>query len=67
MKTCPKCQTVLNDTAKFCRKCGFNIKKYEEENAAQESFCTECGAKIPSDSIFCPECGTSIHLHGIAL
>ena len=60
MKTCPKCQLVVSDTAKFCRKCGFNIKKYEEESTVQECYCTECGEKIPADSVFCPECGTSI-------
>ena len=58
MKTCPKCQSVVSDTAKFCVECGFNIKKYEE-NAAQEHFCPECGTKFSGGS-FCPECGTSI-------
>ncbi len=60
MKICPECKAELIDTAKFCRKCGFNIKKYEEENAAQECFCTECGAKMPADSVFCPECGERV-------
>ena len=58
MKTCPNCKSTVSDTAKFCVKCGFNIKKYEE-NAAQEHFCPECGTKFSGGS-FCPECGTSI-------
>ena len=56
MKACPKCQVSVSDTAKFCVKCGFNIKKFEEENAARECFCPECGTKF-SGGTFCPECG----------
>ena len=55
MKNCPNCKYEVNDTAKFCKKCGFNIKKYEEETA--DIYCEECGAKIDSDSDFCEECG----------
>ena len=58
MKNCPNCKYEVNDTAKFCKKCGFNIKKYEEENA--DIYCEECGAKISSDSQFCEECGFRI-------
>jgi hypothetical protein len=57
MKTCPKCKSSVKETAKFCIKCGFNIKKYEEEQASeQEIFCPECGTKF-SGGTFCPECG----------
>ncbi|MBR2025327.1 MAG: zinc-ribbon domain-containing protein, partial [Clostridia bacterium] len=28
MKTCPNCNVSVSDTAKFCHKCRFNIKKY---------------------------------------
>ena len=59
MKTCPKCQASVLDTAKFCVKCGFNIKKYEEEAAQTECFCPECGTKF-SGGTFCPECGYDI-------
>ncbi len=59
MKTCPKCKSNLSDTAKFCVKCGFNIKKFEEENASKEYFCAECGTKFSGGS-FCPECGYNI-------
>ena len=61
MKTCPKCNQIVSDTAKFCGKCGFNIKKYEEENIASERFCTECGAKMPANMSFCTECGTNLN------
>ena len=60
MKTCPNCNQPVSDTAKFCGKCGFNIKKHEEENTIQNRFCTECGAKISSDLAFCTECGARL-------
>ena len=57
MKECPKCKTQVLDTAKFCVKCGFNIKKYEEDNA--KHFCPECGTEF-TGGYFCPECGYNI-------
>ena len=60
MKQCPKCQADISDTAKFCMECGFNIKKYEEEQAKPKArFCPECGTEIPRGS-FCPECGFNV-------
>ena len=53
MKTCPSCQAEVVDEAKFCNKCGFNIKASEE----QDAFCIECGARLQRDSMFCIECG----------
>lgn len=58
MKQCPKCNASIIDTAKFCSKCGVNIKKYEEENA-KDRFCPECGTAI-TDGDFCTECGFKI-------
>ena len=57
MKECPKCKVLVADTAKFCIKCGFNIKNHEEENS--KYFCPECGTEF-SDGKFCPECGYNI-------
>ena len=59
MKECPKCKAQVADTAKFCIKCGFNIKKHEEENS--KVFCPECGTEF-SGGRFCPECGYDISL-----
>ncbi len=59
MKTCPNCQASISDTSKFCVKCGFNIKKYEEESVQNEYFCSECGTKF-SGGTFCPECGFNV-------
>ncbi len=58
MKVCPGCGVSVIDTAKFCVKCGFNIKKHEEE-MAKECFCPECGTKF-SGGVFCPECGYNV-------
>lgn len=57
MKECPKCKSLVSDNAKFCIKCGFNIKKHEEENS--KHFCPECGTEFNGGK-FCPECGYNI-------
>ena len=53
MKTCPNCLSQVVDEAKFCNKCGFDIKAAEEQSA----FCIECGAKLENGSLFCIQCG----------
>ena len=57
MKQCPACNELLNESYNFCMKCGFNIKKYEEENRVK--FCPNCGAKAAGGK-FCVECGFNI-------
>ena len=59
MKQCPKCNASIIDTAKFCPKCGVNIKKYEEEHA-KNRFCPECGTPV-ADGDFCIECGYRVN------
>ena len=59
MKTCPKCGARIVDTAKFCSKCGVNIKKYEEEKASNR-FCPECGTEMAGGD-FCTECGFQVN------
>ena len=60
MKTCPNCNASVIDTAKFCHKCRFNIKKYEDEKSSEVLYCTECGAELQADASFCTECGADI-------
>ena len=60
MKTCPNCKASVIDTAKFCHKCRFNIKKYEEEQESSPLYCTECGAELQADASFCTECGADV-------
>ena len=52
MKTCPKCNSQIEDNAKFCNQCGAPI--IEAVN------CSHCGASIPQDALFCPVCGNKI-------
>lgn len=69
MKNCPSCGASVIDTAKFCHKCRFNIKKYEEEQAQNDEvlYCTECGAELMADADFCSECGADVVKENSAL
>ena len=44
MKKCPNCKEQVQDSAKFCVHCGFNIKEHDEKN--KNKHCPECGQKI---------------------
>lgn len=62
MKKCPQCNANISDTAKFCPMCGYNIKKYEEENNKKnKTFCQECGTELEKETLFCTECGSKIN------
>ena len=52
MKTCPKCNSQIEDNAKFCNQCGTPI--------IENVICPQCGANIPQDALFCPVCGCKI-------
>ena len=60
MKECPKCHAMVRDVAKFCPKCRFDIKKYEEEAENRDLFCYECGAQLEPGDDFCVECGAEL-------
>ena len=49
---CSNCGQVNSNGAKFCCGCGKEI--------ITKRFCSECGAKLTSNSRFCSECGTPI-------
>ena len=51
---------MVPDVAKFCIKCRFNIKEYEEKQQNQPLFCMECGAEIVEGAAFCMECGADV-------
>ncbi len=54
VKKCPKCQTEVDENAKFCPSCGYNFE------SDQLMKCPSCGKDIPKTSKFCPECGKPI-------
>lgn len=52
---CPECGTELNNDAKFCRNCGFNIENYEHE-----LICPSCGNILEPGDRFCVGCGCNV-------
>lgn len=49
---CTNCGKLLNDSAKFCGKCGTKV-----EEVIKESFCSNCGYELVEDVKFCAGCG----------
>lgn len=63
MKTCPKCNKELKDTAKFCGGCGYKfpveagtVPSIKEAGSA----CPSCGNQLKPNAKFCGKCGTRI-------
>ena len=50
IKTCPKCNTTVKPTAKFCPECG----------AKMAPVCPNCKKELPAGTKFCPDCGTKL-------
>jgi len=53
-KKCPRCQSDVDEGARFCPSCGYDFK------APEMMKCPYCGKDIPKNSKFCPECGKPI-------
>lgn len=51
VKKCPKCQTEVDESARFCPNCGYDF------SSSDLMKCPSCGKDIPKNSKFCPECG----------
>lgn len=50
---CTKCETDNNNSAKFCRKCGFSIENYKMGSVdyyfhKQKNKCSTCGGLFPT-------------------
>jgi membrane protease subunit (stomatin/prohibitin family) len=54
--TCQKCWYQINDTVKFCPKCGNSMTIFKEGEVA----CPFCKSRISSGVQFCPECGKKL-------
>jgi membrane protease subunit (stomatin/prohibitin family) len=49
---CPKCNTQVQQGAKFCPNCG-------QSTVPQKANCIKCNSEITPGAKFCPECGAS--------
>lgn len=47
---CPKCNSMISASAKFCPECGANMKPV----------CPSCKTQCKAGTKFCPECGTKL-------
>lgn len=54
MAFCSTCGTQLNESAKFCGKCG----NPAAQTPPSEPVCPACGAKLEAGNRFCANCGT---------
>lgn len=52
-KTCPKCGQKQSGEYKYCKDCGYQIKKDLEISKIK---CSRCGARLNEEE-FCPDCG----------
>ena len=59
---CPKCQTQVEATDRFCLSCGAALTRPAEvrlEAAARPSLtCRRCGVQLREKDVFCGSCGT---------
>jgi cytochrome c-type biogenesis protein CcmH/NrfG len=56
MMKCPKCQTQIAASAKFCTSCGTNL---EEAGKGAKPECPQCGGELKAGAKFCPDCGAA--------
>lgn len=59
---CFNCQSEVRDNAKFCPKCGQDLRVKPSTATAQptEQVCSGCGTKLPSGIRFCTACGKPV-------
>lgn len=61
MKTCPKCNKELKDTAKFCGGCGYKFPDAPTVGQMDSGVvCPKCGNNLKPGAKFCGKCGTKI-------
>ncbi|WP_169891047.1 zinc ribbon domain-containing protein [Litchfieldia alkalitelluris] len=58
--TCPSCQTVNSNDAKFCGGCGAKVEAAATVLSVEGEPCVKCEESIPHDANFCPCCGTKV-------
>lgn len=63
IQCCEKCGAKLQNGARFCNSCGYevqNLKIEQTQKGIEMMACWKCGAIIESDSVFCEKCGAKI-------
>jgi hypothetical protein len=56
---CSVCKTEVNESDKFCPKCGADLSdEIKEDSISEIIFCAKCGAKNNDGFNFCSSCGS---------
>jgi len=58
---CPKCNALVDKTAKFCSECGAKIVR-----PVAPTRCPKCNTKLPAGAKFCPACGEKLAIPAAA-
>lgn len=56
MSLCPNCGKQVQDEAKFCAACGYDISENKKETVSKRT-CAACGAPLEEGVKFCAVCG----------
>lgn len=56
-KTCPKCNSTMLKSKRFCTDCGYDTLKKDTAEDKSLVICSNCDAKYKNTMKFCPECG----------
>lgn len=57
---CTKCYATLQPGAKFCGRCGAEVKPPETQARSAAGECPSCGHRNALDASFCESCGTQL-------
>lgn len=66
---CKNCGFEVNETDKFCEKCGAKVEQKTRQqgiessaaaNKPKQKMCYKCGKLINEDTVFCPYCHTMV-------
>ncbi len=62
---CPRCNTQVPDSSRFCPSCGQNMTGAVPGPSfpqPQQVLCPRCSASVPSSARFCPKCGQPVSM-----
>lgn len=58
-KTCPECDHINLNNAKYCSECGYDLTSGSK--SFKSKHCKECGEENNKDAQFCGNCGTAFN------